>query len=268
MRILRNTFDNIWAAFIFFTRLPLWRIYQPPKDCYAKVVEFWPLVGWLTGAVMGSVLYITSFLFPFPMPVVLAIASRVLLTGALHEDGLCDFFDGFGGGGNDKQRILDIMKDSRVGTYGIVGLILYFLLLVVTLNAMGPTIAAVTIFGGDAFSKMVSAQLIMQLPYARTQEQSKAKVVYSHITTSAGIGLAIQGLLPMIPMLLVINKALRPEVIILVPCLVIFFLPVLMPKKTGGYTGSGCGASFLLCELSFYITVGSFVFINYGLISN
>ena len=117
MEISLNTskfYDRLWAALIFFTRLPFWRIYQPPKEAYQGVVEFWPLAGWLTAGVMASVLYGASMVFNYEIAIVLAIVSRLLLTGALHEDGLADFFDGFGGGGRDRQRILDIMKDSHI----------------------------------------------------------------------------------------------------------------------------------------------------------
>ena len=115
-------YDRIWAAFIFFTRLPFWRLHEPPKECYKTVVEHWPLTGWLTGGAMGLVIYFGSLVLPMTVTVLLAIAVRLLITGALHEDGLADFFDGFGGGGNDRQRILYIMKDSRIGTYGVLGL--------------------------------------------------------------------------------------------------------------------------------------------------
>ena len=101
--------QRIYASLIFFTRLPFWRIYQPPQQCYETVVEHWPFAGWLTGGVMAAVVYFGSMLFPFHIALLLAIAARVLLTGALHEDGLADFFDGFGGGGNDRERIKSCM---------------------------------------------------------------------------------------------------------------------------------------------------------------
>ena len=114
MQISINTskwYDRIWAAFIFFTRLPFWRLHQPPKECFETVVEHWPLVGWFTGAIMASVIYFGSIVFPWFLTVTIAIAIRIIITGAIHEDGLADFIDGFGGGGNNRQRILDIMKD-------------------------------------------------------------------------------------------------------------------------------------------------------------
>jgi adenosylcobinamide-GDP ribazoletransferase len=119
-------YDRIWASFIFFTRLPFWRLHQPAKEAYQTVVEHWPLVGWLTGSVMGAVIYFGSMFFSYEIAILLAILTRLLMTGALHEDGLADFMDGFGGGGKDRQRILDIMKDSHIGTYGVIGLIMYF----------------------------------------------------------------------------------------------------------------------------------------------
>ena len=111
-------YDRIWASFVFFTRLPFWRIYQPKKEAYKTVVEHWPLTGWLTGCMMAAVIWFGSMVMPYPIVIILAILTRLLITGALHEDGLADFIDGFGGGGSDRQRILDIMKDSHIGTYG------------------------------------------------------------------------------------------------------------------------------------------------------
>ena len=142
---------------MFFTRLPFWRWYQPHQDAFKAVVEFWPLTGWLTAGVMAGVLYASSLVFPYTVAVLLAIISRLMLTGALHEDGLADFFDGFGGGGSNRQRILDIMKDSHIGTYGVLALILYLALLFATLLSMQPTDAALTILMADPYAKMISA---------------------------------------------------------------------------------------------------------------
>ena len=181
MRISLNTsnkwYKNAWAALIFFTRLPFWRIYQPPKECYRTVVEYWPLVGWLTGAFMAAALYFGAMVFPYPIAVLLAIVTRLLVTGALHEDGLADFCDGFGGGGNSRQRILDIMKDSHIGTFGTIGLILYFALLFAALHSLTPQMAAIAIFAADPFAKMAGGQIVQMLPYARAEEDSKNGVV-------------------------------------------------------------------------------------------
>lgn len=259
MRKSLNTSDqwykNAWAALIFFTRLPFWRIYQPPKECYRTVVEYWPLVGWLTGALMAATLYFGSMVFPYTVAVLLAIMVRLLVTGALHEDGLADFCDGFGGGGNNRQRILDIMKDSHIGTYGVIGLILYFALLFAALHSLTPEMAAVTIIAADPFAKMAGGQIVQMLPYARSEEGAKNGVVYRKINFSSTISLAVQGLLPMVPFLYLYGTLIPWQYVVFVPCLTMYALYILMHRKLRGYTGDCCGATFLLVELTFYLTV-------------
>ena len=246
-------YDRIWAAFIFFTRLPFWRLRQPPKECYKTVVEHWPLTGWLTGGAMAATLYFGSMVMAYPVVVIAAIVVRLLVTGALHEDGLADFLDGFGGGGTDRQRILDIMKDSHIGTYGVLGLILYELLLGATLLSMSPEIAALAILAADPYSKMVASQLITMMPYARTEETAKNKTVYRKMEWKAGVGLAIQGLLPMAAFLY--DTGLPWETVIFLPCIVMYFLYLLIWHRLQGYTGDCCGAVCLLVELAVYLVI-------------
>ena len=83
---------NLLAAFIFFTRLPFWKIKEVPAECFKHVVPNWPLVGWLTGGIMAGVLWLSGQILPLPIAWILAIVARLLITGCLHEDGLADFF--------------------------------------------------------------------------------------------------------------------------------------------------------------------------------
>ena len=248
-------YDRIWASLIFFTRLPFWRLHQPPKECYQRVVEHWPLVGWLTGGVMAATLYFSSMVVPYPVAVILAIAARLLLTGALHEDGLADFFDGFGGGGNDRQRILDIMKDSHIGTYGVLGLIIYMLLLGTALYSMPVAVAALMILAADPFSKMVTSQLVSMLPYARREEEAKNKTVYRKPTLAAGLLMSLQGLLPMA--LMIWLTGISWYLVVCLPVVVMYFLYLLILRKIRGYTGDCCGAVCLLVELTVYLVAVS-----------
>ena len=252
-------YDRIWAAFIFFTRLPLWRLHQPEKEAYKTVVEHWPLVGWLTGTTMAAVLYFGSMLFSYEIAILLAIITRLLVTGALHEDGLADFIDGFGGGGTDRQRILDIMKDSHIGTYGVISLILYFLLLFFTLHAMTPIDAAMTIAAVDPFAKMLSAQLIQMMPYARTEETAKNHTVYRRFDIKAGISLAIQGLLPICLYIYYMYARIDWQLLIFIPAIVMYFLYMLIWRRLHGYTGDCCGALFLLTELATLLVAGYYL---------
>src|SRR5574344_1801183 len=128
---------SLLAALQFFTRLPIWRLCRIDGEKFRHVVEWWPVVGYLTGGLMALVLWGTSMVMPTLVAVVLALLSRLLLTGALHEDGLADVCDGFGGG-NDRLHILAIMKDSRIGSYGVIGLLVYFLLLASCMASVEP----------------------------------------------------------------------------------------------------------------------------------
>ena len=268
-----NTFrwyDNLWAALIFFTRLPFWRLYQPPKSSYAAVVEWWPLVGWLTGGLMAATLWGASLVMPLPLALLLAIIVRLLLTGALHEDGLADFVDGFGGGGTDRDRILAIMKDSHIGTYGVIALIAYFALLFTALLSIGNlspltshlspltshlSLLALAIFAADPFAKMVTSQLILMMPYARTEETAKNRTVYRRPATLAGVLLALQGMLPLAVFLWLAGDAVEWSTLIFVPCLMMYFLYRLIWNRLRGYTGDCCGAVCLLVELTFYMAL-------------
>ena len=237
---------NLLAAFIFFTRLPFWKIREVPSECFKHVVPYWPWAGWLTGGSMALTLWLCGHVLPLPTAWLAALIVRLLMTGCLHEDGLADFFDGFGGG-TSRERTLTIMKDSHIGTYGVIGLIVYFLLLM-QLCVLPLEVLCLSVLCGDCWSKCVASQLTNLLPYARREEESKAKVIYSRMSRSEmGIVFA-GGLLPSLALL-----PCRLWIALLCPVLVFLFLCRLMKRKIQGYTGDCCGAAFLLCELSFYL---------------
>lgn len=247
---IRLCFHSLWASLIFFTRLPFWRLHQPPKEAYATVLEHWPLTGWLTGGIMAATLFGACHILPFPIAVILAILVRLFVTGALHEDGFADFFDGFGGG-TDRQRILAIMKDSHIGTYGVIALIFYFLLLGGILCSLPPMTAVFAILAADPLAKMFSAQIVNFMPYARREEEAKNKTVYRPVSMRATASLAVQGLLPSLP--LILFTEVTWWLAVLAPILTVTFLFLLIWRKLRGYTGDCCGAVCLLAELSFYL---------------
>lgn len=235
---------QLLAAFIFFTRLPFWRIAPVPGECFKHVVPYWPLTGWLTGGITVAVLWLAAQVLPLQVAWVLAILSRLLVTGCLHEDGLADFCDGFGGG-TTRERTLAIMKDSHIGTFGVVGLIVYFLLRWQLYVLPLPVLCAV-VFCGDVFSKGVCSHIINLLPYARREEESKAKVTYSRMTVvEAAWGLVVA----LLPVVLWLPRELW--LACLLPPVVFGLLCLWMHRRLGGYTGDCCGAVFLVSELAF-----------------
>ncbi len=239
----------IAAALVFFTRLPLWRFkaFDLSAKYFKQVVNYWAVAGWLTAGVMAGVLWLSVQILPLSVAVMLAIISRVILTGALHEDGLADFFDGFGGG-TTKQRTLEIMKDSHIGTYGVLGLILYFLLLYQVLVYLPFPFIVYAILAGDPLCKLISSFIASVLPYARTEETSKSKVVYNKPSL---VSVAVSLVFGLTPLLFLVDYHFWPAV--LLPILMFSLLVLIMKRKIQGYTGDCCGAMFLLTELFFYL---------------
>lgn len=255
---------RIVAALSFFTRLPLWRLCDVPAECYQRVVPLWPLAGWVTGGVMAGVFFGAMQVLPLGVSIMMALASRVLLTGALHEDGFADFCDGFGGG-TTRERTLEIMKDSHIGTYGVLGLVVYYLLMYNTLMAIIPQAAALcgmslaamgaTLFiVCDTLAKMTSSAIVWWLPYARTAETAKNRLVYTKVTVPEKIITILTGTLPFILFL--------PQV--LVPATVAAFwiswgvfaaLVLYMRSRINGYTGDCCGATFIIVEAVIYLAM-------------
>lgn len=265
---MKGELRNILAALSFFTRLPFWRLATLDKEHYERVVPRWAFAGWVTGGIMAATMAVAMWLhLPTGVSVSMALVSRVLVTGALHEDGFADFCDGFGGG-TTRQRILEIMKDSHIGTYGVLGLILYYLLMYNVLVALAAYVNLVLVFlMVDPLCKFVSSNIIRRLPYARSEEGAKNKLVYTKV---AGIDNVISAIsvLPFfviwivaasVPRMLfaytTINLWLLPILLWAVPAFVAQCLFRYMRERIGGYTGDCCGATFIITEAACYLTL-------------
>ena len=240
------------TALMFFTRLPLWRWFSVPSENFQRVIYYWPFAGWITASVMSLTLLVTSAFLPLSVAIVLTIISRVILTGALHEDGLGDFLDGFGGG-HSKEKILAIMKDSHAGTYAILGLILYFLLTYNIMLNIEPKVLILLMLIADPFCKMLSSFITARLPYARTVDTSKIQAIYSQPTTKETTISLFFGLLPLLILICLLPSFVYIFAII-TPIVLFFILTQWMKHKIQGYTGDCAGALFLLLEISMLLT--------------
>jgi adenosylcobinamide-GDP ribazoletransferase len=124
------------GAFRFLTRLPVPFARTISPVPLLQCMRLFPLVGAVIGVVQGIALYAAFYMgVPALLSACLSVTLVVMITGALHEDGLADTADGFGGGKDREQRLL-IMRDSRIGTYGTVALILAFMIRVTALEAL------------------------------------------------------------------------------------------------------------------------------------
>src|SRR6478609_3085615 len=124
---MKKELHIFFTALLFYTRIPCPKNIDHNPDYLHKASRYFPLVGWIVGALTFIIYYLSSFLFPSQIAIVLSIIAGILITGAFHEDGFADVCDGFGGGWT-KEKILTIMKDSAIGAYGAIGLVLLFLL--------------------------------------------------------------------------------------------------------------------------------------------
>lgn len=242
--------NGLLAAVQSLTRLPLWRIKwcQVPSESFRSVVSYWPAAGWVTAPCMALVLWASGQVLPIAVSVCLAIAARLIVTGAMHEDGFADYMDGFGG--HDRARILAIMKDSHTGVFGVLSLIVYALLLYSTLWGLGWQRGPFIVLAGDPLAKWCASWVAIRLPYARADKECKLGLAYRKPTVKAMVTASILGFLPLLwlaqwPML---------YLALIGPVACSGFMIHSMRRRLGGYTGDCCGALFVLCELSFYLS--------------
>ena len=168
----------------------------------------------------------------------------------MHEDALADVCDGFGGGWT-KEKILDIMKDSRVGAFGVVGLILIFMLRFFSLSSIKTEMLPFVMIAAHSISRMASASVIFSNKYVRDDETSKSKALAEKVSLSGLIIIYILGLLP-----LVLFYKQPIFFIIVIPVMLVKWLMSLYFKKwIGGYTGDCLGAIQQITEVVFYLSV-------------
>ena len=165
-----------FVALQFLTRLPSprWVGFEP--EWLNQSARHFPAVGLLVGALAAFVLVLGDVLFTPAVAVGLSMAATLLLTGAFHEDGWADTCDALGGGASiGRERALVIMKDSRIGTYGAVGLVLMLGMKAATLTALPLVLAVPALLFAHTTSRAAAVALIRWLPYAGDLEHAKAK---------------------------------------------------------------------------------------------
>jgi adenosylcobinamide-GDP ribazoletransferase len=235
------------VALQFLTRIPVGPIVELPSDWLVRAAKYLPLVGALIGAAAGSVLLASSLVFPEPLPIVIGLATAIALTGALHEDGLADTADAFGGGQN-RERCLEIMNDSRIGTFGTLALIVALALKGAALLPMDPLSAACVLIAGHAGARLAAVLTLAGLSYAG---DGKAKV--SQTTSDMTLQeLAIAIVLGLIPGTLFLHSST-----FLISGSFAFIAAAAMAliawRRIGGYTGDVLGAVEQVYETTFFM---------------
>ncbi len=249
---MRYQLELFFTALGFFTRLPVpaWVPWSPERLNHAA--RYFPLVGWVVGAI-GALGYLAfALVLPASLAVILSMAVTIRATGAFHEDGWADTCDGLGGGW-DKAQALTIMKDSRIGSYGTVGMVLMLLAKAVALSELGGDehlTVAVALFVAHPLSRLASTSLIHLLPYVREDETSKSKPLARRLTRLELTIACAFGLLPLV--LLVPVEALGA---LLAAAGVTLWAARMFLRRLGGYTGDLLGATQQLSELACYLGI-------------
>ncbi|MCL4142675.1 UNVERIFIED_CONTAM: hypothetical protein GTU68_023938, partial [Idotea baltica] len=180
---------QLWLAFVLLTRLPFPHL---PKDTFAqgaRAVWAYPLVGLLVGTV-GVLIGQLAFWAGLPslIAAILAVSMMILITGAMHEDGLADVFDGFWGG-FDPTRRLEIMRDSQIGTYGVLALSMVTLLRIAAIAEL-MNVGWLAIVPAAMASRALMPLCMYALPHARGDglSHSVGKPPFAAVAFAGAIG--------------------------------------------------------------------------------
>jgi len=229
----------VLTAVQFLTRVPVPRWVGHGPAQLDQAMRYLPLVGIGVGLVGAAVLALAAAGLPQPVAALLSVVATLLLTGALHEDGLADTLDGLFGGAT-REDALRIMRDSRLGTYGAAGLALALGLKVAALSALPA--AAPALVAGHAASRFFVVCVLARLSYARAD--GKATPV------AGGVGvteLAVAGVCGLVPMLALGGRAVPA---LLLAAGLAWGMARWFRRRLGGYTGDGLGAVQQMTELA------------------
>lgn len=253
MRSVVHELRLFFIALQFFTRAPVpaWVGFEPAwlQQC----ARHFPLVGALVGALAAAVLWLALWFWPPIVAVGLSMAASIWLTGGFHEDGWADSCDGLGGAVS-REKALAIMKDSRIGSYGALGLILMLGLKAATLVALvelSPALALVALLWSHVASRAAPVWLMHGLPYAGDADHAKAKPL---ATQADGRTVAVALAWPLAAGLLfaALDGHLVPALCaaVIAGAAVTLRMQGRLERRLGGYTGDNLGACQQLVELS------------------
>jgi len=242
---------NVAVAGLFLTRLP----FRPSGDVgpgeLSDAGRAYPIIGLLVGVISGAALMLAAELDLHPLACAfIGLATAALVTGGLHEDGLADVADGFGGG-VDKQNKMRIMRDSRIGAFGVLALIFSVAVRAAILSGLpGPGLAAVAIVGAAVLSRSVLPTVMFFLPLARTDglAADAGRGTAKTMVTALVIGALLAWPFVNLVMAIVGTAAALIAVVI---------MAVIAQRQIGGYTGDVLGGTQQLAEIAVLIVAGA-----------
>ncbi|MCG8307632.1 MAG: adenosylcobinamide-GDP ribazoletransferase [Cytophagales bacterium] len=242
-----------FSALMFYTRIPCPDWVGHSEELLGKSTKYFPLIGYIVAGVSVSVLFFSQLALPVSVSIILSILAGILTTGAFHEDGLADVCDGFGGGWS-KTGILEIMKDSRIGTYGTIGLVLVLLsrfYLLFELSKISLSYLFMTILVGHTLSRLNAASMILIYDYARENGTGKSKPLAKKMSAGHYTVALISGVIPLAVMTFL--WSFHTFFVIIPLLLLLVYLGSYFRRWIGGFTGDCLGSVQQLSEILVYI---------------
>ncbi len=248
----REWLRDIRMALGFFTRLPVADSAFPAPSLAAAARAF-PIAGAILGLILAGLYHIAILLgFNALLAAALVLAASALLTGALHEDGLADCCDALGARGNRDSK-LAILRDSRIGSFGTLGLIFASLIKIAALSELArPGFAAGALIAAHALARAVLPMILYRLAPARSDGlgHGAGRPERADVSWSLGLGFAIAILaVTPIPALAAIAAALAAA----------FLVGALARRHLGGHTGDVLGAAEQMAEIAILVVLCAFV---------
>jgi adenosylcobinamide-GDP ribazoletransferase len=238
-------------ALMFYTRIPVPAWMKHDDEMLNKATIYFPVIGWIVGGISALIFYLFSFIFNPDIAILLSMVASILTTGAFHEDGFADVCDGFGGGWT-KEKILDIMKDSRVGTYGSVGLILILGLKFFSLETLDNQTLVWALMISHPLSRFVALSYIYTHEYVREDALSKAKPIAKQLPLNDLLTAFLFAFLPFFVYVIITHNFF---LFLVFPPLILvhLYLGYYFKKWIGGYTGDCLGATQQVAEVVIYL---------------
>jgi len=252
--VIKYQWQLFSLAVMFFSRLPVSNNIPYSTLRMNQANRYFSSVGIVIGGLLALVFYAIQSIFPLEITVILIMICSVLLTGAFHEDGLADMADGIGGGYTVEKRLL-IMKDSRIGTYGSVSLLLALLLkfyLLLILAQHGQFIFSLIFAYG--LSRALAASLIFNTQYVSDAEDSKSKPLAAQQSLTELLLNIVVAVLPCLFIETTFPKIVNVLLLTFVSlCVFRFCFRRWLIARIGGFTGDCLGAAQQISELIIYL---------------
>jgi adenosylcobinamide-GDP ribazoletransferase len=244
---MKSAANSFLVAIQFMTRLPVPRATKYSPDALPKSAVFFPAIGLLIGAGGAALYWSLSPHVSRDIVVLVILVYLVTITGGLHEDALGDAADGFGGA-REKDRILLIMRDSRIGSFGTIAITFSLLARFVLLTNLAPGKFVTFLIAGQVLGRWTALPLAFFLPSARGTEAGQGKLIAHKITA---ISFAAGTALVLTIVALALGAAAVPALLIAV--LVAAMSGFYYRRRIGGITGDCLGATNQLTEIAVYL---------------